>query len=124
MKPTRSILAMMSFAVAFALIGHTVNSKSSTSKAGGDVKIILGGAIGTVLLTLLGEGGDAAASFAKGLAGVTLLSSIIINGKPVFGAVSHLTGPAAPTATTVVNAGGPGYGVLKVPTTTTTKGKP
>ncbi len=101
--PSRQIVAFMAFAVAFGVIGHqtthprgTTSSSPLTPGAGGDVKIILAGAIGTVLLVLLAQAGEGAAAFAKGLAGVTLVSSILINGTTVFGAVSHLTGtPAA-----------------------------
>lgn len=114
-NPSRQIVAFMAFAMAFAVIGHTVKSggvsnpvplpgtgiKGTTT----DVKILLGGSIGTVLLVLLASTGSGAASFAKGLAGVTLLSSILINGAPVFGAVSKLSGakttaPATTTTTT------------------------
>lgn len=103
-NPSRQIVAFMAFAVAFGVIGHQTNHPTGTSSkspitagAGGDVKIMLGGAIGTVLLVLLAQAGDGAASFAKGLAAVTLVSSILINGTTVFGAVSHLTGTTTAT---------------------------
>ena len=103
-SPSRQIVAFMAFAVAFGVIGHQTNHPSGTSSsspitpgASGDVKIFLGGAIGTVLLVLLAQAGDGAASFAKGLAAVTLVSSILINGNTVFGAVSHLTGTKTST---------------------------
>jgi hypothetical protein len=91
----RQVVAFMAFAAIFALIGHTVKSTTGQSKAGSDVKIILGAGLGTVLLTLLAEAGDGGASFAKGLAALTLISSVLINGTPVFSAVSNLTSKTA-----------------------------
>jgi hypothetical protein len=116
-NPSRQIVGFMAFAMAFAIIGHTAKTGTVTTGSGAstgsalaknitgqasDVKILVGGAIGTVLLVLLASAGDGAAKFAKGLAGVTLLSSVLINGTSVFGAVSHLTGTktTAPTTTT------------------------
>ena len=102
--PSRQIVAFMAFAVAFGVIGHQTTHPTGTSSTSplpaggsGDVRIFLGGAIGTVLLVLLAQAGDGAASFAKGLAAVTLVSSVLINGTTVFGAVSHLTGTTAAT---------------------------
>ena len=97
MNQQRTIVAMMTFAVVFALIGHTAKLKGSSSPVdGGDVKILLGGAVGTVLLVLLGEAGESGATFAKGIAIITLVSSVLINGKPVFGGISHLTAKTTP----------------------------
>lgn len=93
--PNRQIVAFMAFAMAFGLIGHHVKAPSYPATTGTDVKILVGGAIGTVLLVLLAQAGDGPAEFAKGLAIVTLVSSILINGTPVFGAVSKLSGTPA-----------------------------
>ena len=97
--PNRQIVAFMAFAVAFGLVGHHTRYPGSFSSkagvgpgAGGDVKILLGGAIGTVLLVLLAQSGEGAASFAKGLAALTLVSSVLINGTEVFGVAGRLTG--------------------------------
>jgi hypothetical protein len=88
----RLIATFMFFAVTFALIGHTI---STTKEKTGDVKIILGGMIGTVLLALLAETGETEATFAKGLAVVTLLSSVLVNGTPVFKAIDANVGAPA-----------------------------
>lgn len=103
--PPRQIVAFMAFAVAFGVIGHQTRHPAVKSSTGPttDVKILLGGAIGTVLLVLLAQAGDGAASFAKGLAAVTLVSSVLINGTVVFNAVDHLTGTKAPVAPTKVS---------------------
>src|ERR1035437_3308618 len=92
----RQIVAFMAFAVAFALIGHTVKAGSGQAKSGTDVKILLGGGLGTVLLALLAEAGESGAQFAKGLAVLTLVSSVLINGTPVFGAITKLTSKSSP----------------------------
>ena len=94
---TRQIATFMFFAVVFALVGHTI---AKTPSKTGDVKIILGGTIGAGLLALLAEMGDSPASFAKGLAEVTLLSSVLINGGPVFAAISKKVG-TTPAPTTI-----------------------
>lgn len=86
--PSRNIVAFMLFAGLFALIGHTAAPKSSKV---GDATIVLGATIGAALLTLLAQAGGQTAKFAEGLAGITLVSSVLINGKPVFGAVNKLT---------------------------------
>ncbi len=109
--PNRQIVAFMAFAVAFGLVGHHSRYPGAFQSpagvgpgAGGDVKILLGGALGTVLLTLLAQAGDDAASFAKGLAALTLVSSILINGTVVFGAVNKVTGAKnLPSPTTKVS---------------------
>lgn len=90
---TRKIAAFMAFAVVFALVGHAANR--TTSKVG-DTTILLGGTIGAVLLALLAQAGGEAASYAEGLAGITLVSSVLINGLPVFKAVDRLTTKATP----------------------------
>lgn len=96
----RRIAAFMFFAVVFALIGHQVRAKTVANPVG-DVRIILGGTIGTVLLALLSELGDQASAFAVGLSEVTLLSSVLINGAEVFPAISKATTVATVAPTTV-----------------------
>lgn len=85
----RMIGVFMAFAVIFALVGKA--TRGTGSQVAGDAKVILGGTIGAVLLSLLAEAGEGAAGFAKGLAGITLLSSVFINGQPVFSEVSRLS---------------------------------
>lgn len=95
----RQIAVMMTFAVVFAIVGKA--TKGATDQVGGDAKIILGGTLGIVLLELMAETVPALSSFAKGLAAITLLSSVLINGEPVFNAVNKTTKITTPaTATT------------------------
>ena len=89
---------MMVFAVLFALFGKA--AKGTTNQVAGDAKIILGGTMAIVLLELLAETAPVASNYAKGLAGITLLSSILINGEPVFNAINKSTKIALPTKTT------------------------
>jgi hypothetical protein len=94
----RQIVAFMTFAVLFGLVGHTIKVKNNQNTgAGADVKILLGGALGTVLLVLLSEAGSGGDQFAKGLAVITLVSSVLVNGTGVFGGISKLTAKTAPT---------------------------
>lgn len=97
----KQIIGFMVFAVAFGVLGHNKRHPSTVvgsaftkgvASTAGDAKIILGGAIGATLLVLLAQAGEGPAAFAKGLAAVTLVSSILINGTEVFGAVSSITG--------------------------------
>lgn len=88
MNKTHTIVGLMAFAAVFALIGNVKNG----DKAGTDVKIFLGAGLGAVLLSLVAEAGDEAATFAVGLAGITLLASVLKNGMPVFAALTKVTG--------------------------------
>lgn len=95
--PQRQVVGFMAFAVLFGLIGETIKLKNSSSPvSGADVKIILGGGIGTVLLVLLSEAGSGGETLAKGLAALTMLASILINGGPVFKGISTLTAKGTP----------------------------
>ncbi len=85
---SRKIVTFMLFSAVFALIGHTASQKKSSV---GDVTIIIGATIGAALLTLLAQGGPQAEKYAEGLAGITLVSSVLINGVSVFGVVNKLT---------------------------------
>ena len=96
----RAIVGFMGAAVVFALIGDVVKQKTQSVPAGSYVKIILGGGLGTGLLVLVSEAGGAGADFAKGLAIITLVASVVVNGTPVFTGVSKLTGSVNKIGTT------------------------
>ncbi len=89
--PSRRIVTFMAFTVVFALIGHTVKSKQGTAKKGSDVTILLGGAFAATLLTLLADLGEDGAAWAVGLSEISLLSSVLVNGGPVFKEISNLS---------------------------------
>ena len=97
---TRQIFALMAFAAAFALVGETIKKKAGANKTGTDVKILLGGGLGAVLLVLLAQAGPEGASFAKGLAAITLVASVVTNGEVVFPGIDKLTGSVAKIGTT------------------------
>ncbi len=101
-----AIVGFMVGAGAFALVGETVKRKNGQGKAGEDVRIILGTAIGAILLSLLAEAGSGAASFAKGVAGIALVASVVINGLPVFTGINKVTGAVAGTPATTTTAKG------------------
>lgn len=85
----RQILALMAFTGLFAIIGEAAKGGD---EAGTDVKIFIGVGAGTVLLTLVAQMGSGAATFAKGVAIVALLASILKNGESVFNGLANLTG--------------------------------
>lgn len=89
-SPSRRIVTFMAFTVVFSLIGHTVKSRKgvSTAKPGSDVTIILGGVFAATLLTLLSDLGPEGAAWAVGLSEISLLSSVLINGAPVFSEIT------------------------------------
>lgn len=98
--PQKQVVGFMAFAVVFGLIGETIKLSPTTTSGppvgGGDVKIIIGGAIGTVLLVLLSEAGSGGETLAKGLAALTMVASILINGGPVFQKISTMTAKGTP----------------------------
>lgn len=103
--PRKQILAFMAFAVAFTLVGKSASASSTSPAATAkltDPQIMLGGAIATVLLTLISEAGDTGAQLARGLAAITLIGSVLLNGKPVFAAISKVTSSTtSPTNATI-----------------------
>lgn len=114
---TRLILALMTFAVAFALAGKELEPSTTTqSEVGtpavtipgasggvGGARIILGGFAAATLLTLLSHAGEPGRQFAVGLAVLTCVSSMLVYGQPVWAAISKLSaaGPGGtPSAST------------------------
>jgi hypothetical protein len=96
----RAIVGLLGAAVVFALVGETVKAKKGENKPGAYTKTILGGTLGAGLLLLLSEAGAPAADFAKGLALVTLVASILLNGQSVFTGIDDLTKGVASIPTT------------------------
>ena len=90
---SRLILAFMFFAGIEAIIAQ---EKKAAAKGqiyvATPARIILGGTVATVMLTLLAHAGEGGKKFAIGLAGVTFASSTLINGSSVFGSVNTLLG--------------------------------
>jgi hypothetical protein len=87
----RAIVGFMGAAVVFALIGDVVKQKTKSVPAGSYVKILLGGGLATGLLVLMSEAGATGADFAKGLAVITLVASVLSNGTVVFTGIDKLT---------------------------------
>lgn len=98
-EDTRTIVALMVTAVAFSLVGHEVTAISGAAKGqqqpggkdplttGG--RIIVGGAIGTTLLVLLSHAGEGGKDFAFALTIVTFATAVLVNGGPVWTALSN-----------------------------------
>jgi high-affinity Fe2+/Pb2+ permease len=95
----RAIVGFMGAAVLFALVGDVIKSQKSSVPSGAYVKIILGGGIGAGLLVLLSDTGSGASEFAKGLALITMVASVLVNGTDVFSGVSKVTGNLKTTNT-------------------------
>lgn len=121
----RSVAGLMGFAVLFSLIGNEVDvaqGNASNKLSNGLDKgatIIIGGFVAAALLTALTGAGETGRKFAVGLAGVTLATSALVYGGPVWRAISAVVGspgassrPTADTAPTANTA--PTHGVATV----------
>jgi len=108
----RTVTAVMLFTVAFALIGHEIKAvstkKSATAKSGvltTGGRILLGGFVATTLLVLLSHAGTGGRQFAVGVASVALVTTALVEGKPVWDAIGNAVSatpskgstPTAPT---------------------------
>jgi hypothetical protein len=112
MDRSRTIVGLMAFAVVFSLIGNELKHNGQTSNPnpassnglseGGT--IVLGGTVATVLLILLSHAGSAGSQFAVGLAGVTLATSALVYGGPVWSSLGKLTGSTSTSIPTVPSA--------------------
>jgi hypothetical protein len=126
--PGRLILGLMTFTIAFSVIGDeienggptpgapsqpgqtgygaaltSVNQSTGTAtKRAGPFVIIFGGTVATSLLTLLSHAGDAGEEFATGLALIAFLSSALVYGGPVWDRLNAEFGskPTKPVAAT------------------------
>lgn len=128
----RTVVGLIGFAVLFSLIGNEVQiAQSAPPKPGqtgygvvpigGTVTasgqavggkfangldkgavILIGGFVAAALLTALSGAGDAGRRFSVGLATVTAVSSALVYGGPVWGALNNIVGgkPSTPTGAT------------------------
>ena len=106
----REVFGYMGVAVVFALIGNEIkvakhppdskNPLQSTSVLTDSGTIIFGGFTAAAALTLLSHAGDGGRQLAVGLAAVTMLSSVLVYGGPVWKALGALTGQSKPTRAT------------------------
>jgi hypothetical protein len=114
---SRLILAFMFFAGIEAIIAQ---EKKAAAKGqiyvATPARIILGGTVATVMLTLLAHAGEGGKKFAIGLAGVTFASSTLINGSAVFGSVNTLLGYKPTKASTPSTPSTPTTGLKTVTT--------
>jgi len=114
---SRLILAFMFFAGIEAIIAQ---EKKAAAKGqiyvATPARIILGGTVATVMLTLLAHAGEGGKKFAIGLAGVTFASSTLINGSAVFGSVNTLLGYKPTKASTPSSPSTPTTGLKTVTT--------
>ena len=122
----RTIFGFMAFAMLFSIIAAELrNAEAITSNGvqggvgtaalhnpapksplGGAVgiglqptEIFLGGTFATAVLVLLADTGETGRKLGVGLAGLTLVAAVVVNGGPVWTAASHLVG-SKPTGTT------------------------
>lgn len=115
---SRSIVGLMFFAVAFALVGNEI--KISNGNAGAVTKqvglvtegsrIVLGGVFATTFLVLISHAGSGGQQLATGLALVTTATSLLVYGGPVWSAAGAIFGttkgttPSAGTSATAATS--------------------
>jgi hypothetical protein len=102
----RKIFGFMGFAVVFSVIGAEVRTIDSGAASASSILdkppvIFLGGAIAAALLVLLADTGEAGEQLGTGLALITLITSTLVNGAPVWNAITKLT-----SGSTKVGSGG------------------
>ena len=112
------IFGMMTLAVVLGVVGAEIRSgqklttgKTAPAGAAGVLSdpfmVILGGtAAAAILVAIASFGGTPGAKFGVGLAGLTLIGSILYNGSPVFAALKGATNPAS-TPTPAPKKGAP-----------------
>lgn len=99
---SRTITALMLFTTGIALAGNEVKEAAGTAKVT-YTEIFIGGAVATTTLVLLSHAGDAGEQFATGLAVISFLSVLLIQGTPLLTGITVLTGnqktptPVVPT---------------------------
>jgi hypothetical protein len=103
----RIIVGTMAFGVVFALVsselGRARAGKTGPAPTGKQpatpVTILVGGGVATILLLVISHAGDPGSELAEGLALVTALTIVLVNGKPVWDFANNLFGstPTTPT---------------------------
>jgi len=104
----REVFGFMAIAVVFALVGneirHTkhpvalpVPGEAAASVLTDSGTIIFGGFTAAAVLTLVSHAGDGGRQLAVGLAAVTMLSSVLVYGGPVWRALGAATGASKPS---------------------------
>ena len=99
----REVFGFMSVAVVFAIIGNEIKVAKSPAKKVPTIltdsgAIIFGGFTAAAALTLLSHAGEGGRQFAVGLAAVTMLSSMLVYGGPVWEALGTATGRSKSTS--------------------------
>jgi hypothetical protein len=97
----RLIFGLMFFATGFSLVGIELTEHQGAGKLVlSGPQVILGGFTGATILTLLSHAGEGGRQFAVGLATVTMVSSVLVFGAPVWKGLSNLLGskPTTPLA--------------------------
>jgi hypothetical protein len=99
----RLVVGLMVTSAGFAIGTNAVRHAQGAAVPVGDARILLGGSVATVALVMLTHGGDAARSFAVGLALVTAVTSMLVFGGPVWETLGKYIGstkPSPPTGST------------------------
>ncbi len=110
----RTIFALMFFAIGFSLLGNEIKvaQAAKTPVAGTATgmttsgRIILGGFFATTLLIMLSHAGNPGREWAVGLAGVTMVAAVFVEGKPVWDEFNKLFS-STPTTKTKAPVDGP-----------------
>jgi hypothetical protein len=107
----RKIVGLMFLAAIFALIGEEIKSAkqpkqsagavSSTELSGG-ARVLLGSVVATVILSGIAQAGEVGSQIGTGLAGLACVTSVLVEGGPVWTALNNVltTGNTTKSAAT------------------------
>lgn len=103
---SRKVVGLMALAVIFTVAGEEIKTlsgqKPPTTGLSSPAKTILGGTIATALLSFASEAGPTGQQFAVGIATIAVVTSLFVNGGPVWRALGNLFGakPTTPLGST------------------------
>ena len=100
----RTVAGFMAIAIVFTVIGIEIKGEAKTSNPtfSQPFVVIAGGTFATGILALIAEAGDTGRQFAIGLAGLALVTAVLVNGGPVWKAAEKLVGGTNTGTTTPI----------------------
>lgn len=109
--PGRMIFGLMTFTMAFSLIGGELEKNQGKPQTVNPITIIVGGTIATSLLTLISHAGEPGERLGVGLATVAFVTAALVYGKPVWDAANNAFGSKPTPRLTATTPSTPTTGV-------------
>lgn len=89
-SPQRAIVGTMAFGVLFALVGSELTIQKGGQSTVRPITIMIGGGVATTILLVISHAGEEGAELAEGLAVVTMVTTVLVAGSPVWQWLSKL----------------------------------